>query len=361
MLRPQGNFMPLSKVMTAYIGSVIGAGFASGQEIMQFFILHGCNGLLGVVLSTVLFSYLGGLVMFISIKIRSVNYKELLTFLLGKKAGKIVDATNLLMLMGGLSVMLAGSAAVFSEHFGLPAQAGVWTVIVVTSLIIMGGLDGVLTANVILVPLKLLAIVIITLTAIIKAKGAIFLIYQATPIGGVAGCWAGAGFLYVSYNMVVPVAVLSSLGRSIPLKVGVAGGLAGGFLLGLAVSLVTVAGLLYLPEAVMYEIPLLYLASQLGLVFFWLLGILIWLAILTTAIADAHGIASRLAPRGGLNYRLFGVCSCLLALPVAGCGFSDLVRLLYPLFGYASLVLFISLLIVPPIKLLSKHKKSFIS
>jgi len=359
MPRSRGNLLPLAKVVTAYIGSVIGAGFASGQEIMQFFILHGCNGLLGVVLSTVLFSYLGGLVMFLSIKMRSTNYKELLTFLFGKKVGKIVDASNLVMLMGGLSVMMAGSAAVFSEHFGLSAQAGVWVVIVITSLVILGGLDGVLTANVVLVPLKLLAVVVITLTAIIKAKGAIFLIHQVTPMGGVAGCWAGAGFLYVSYNMIVPVAVLSSLGRSIPLQVGVAGGVAGGFLLGLSVSLVTVAGLLYLPEAAAYEIPLLYLANQLGLVFYWLLGFLIWLAIITTAIADAHGIASRLAPQGGLNYRLLGICACLLALPIAGRGFSELVRLLYPLFGYASLVLLICLLIVPPIKFLRKHKKSF--
>ncbi|MDF9407760.1 MAG: hypothetical protein A4E52_00188 [Pelotomaculum sp. PtaB.Bin013] len=361
MLRSQGNFLLLAKVVTAYVGSVIGAGFASGQEIMQFFILHGCKGLLGVVLSTVLFAYLGGLVMFLSIKMRSTNYKDLLIFLLGAKAGKIVDVLNLLMLMGGLCVMMAGSAAVFGEHFGLPARAGVWVVVVVTSLVIMGGLDGVLTANVVLVPLKLLAVVLITLTAIFKAKEAIFLIPHAASVGGVAGSWVGAGLLYVSYNMVVPVAVLSSLGGSIPLKIGVAGGMAGGFLLGLAVSLVTVAGLLYFPEAAAYEIPLLFLASQLGLVFYWLLGFLIWLAIITTAIADAHGIASRLAPRGGLNYRIFGICACLLALPVAGRGFSDLVRLLYPIFGYVSLLLLICLLIVPPVKVIINYKNSFIS
>jgi len=361
MPRSQSNLLLLAKVVTAYVGSVIGAGFASGQEIMQFFILHGCNGLLGVVLSTVLFAYLGGLVMFLSIKIRATSYKELIIFLLGTKAGKIVDVLNLLMLMGGLSVMMAGSAAVFGEHFGLPARAGVWVVIVLTSLVIMGGLNGVLTANVFLVPLKLLAVVLIALTAIYKAKEAIFLIPQATPLGGVADSWVWAGFLYVSYNMVVPVAVLSSLGGSIPLKIGVAGGITGGFLLGLSVSIVTAAGLLYLPEAAAYEIPLLFLANKLGFVFHWLLGFLIWLAIITTAIADAHGIASRLAPHGGVNYRFFGICACLLALPFAGCGFSNLVRLLYPLFGYAGLVLLVCLLIIPPIRFFRNGKKSFIS
>lgn len=357
----RSSFLALIKVITIYIGSVIGAGFASGQEIMQFFILHGYKGLLGALLSTVLFAYMGGILMFVSVKIRSTNYQELLLCLLGNKAGKVLDVLNLFMLLGGLSVMMAGSAAIFSEHFGLPARVGMWLVVVVTSIVILGGLDGVLTANVLLVPLKLFAVAAITITAILYAKGGHILLPQAIPGGGVGGGWAGAGFLYVSYNMVVPMAVLSTLGRSIPLKIGVAGGVVGGFLLGLSIFLVTMAGILYLPEVATYEIPLLYLAGQLGPAFFWLLGFLIWLAIITTAIANAHGIASRLARHGWLSYRFCGVCACLLALPVAGYGFANLVRLLYPIFGYASLLLLICLIIWPPIKIMNKYKNGFIS
>jgi uncharacterized membrane protein YkvI len=55
----KGDFWLLAKISTAYIGAVIGAGFASGQEIMQFFILHDGKGLTGAVLATLLFSYLG--------------------------------------------------------------------------------------------------------------------------------------------------------------------------------------------------------------------------------------------------------------------------------------------------------------
>lgn len=360
-MRSPGNLLPLAKVATTYIGAVIGAGFASGQEIMQFFILHGYHGLLGVALSTVLFAYLGGLLMYLSIKMRTTSYQDIFAYLLGIKASKILDVLNLIMLLGGLSVMMAGSAAIFSEHFGLPSQAGVWVVVLITAIVILGGLNSVLTANVLLVPLKILAVAMITIAAILNTKDAGLMLSQAAPLGGVGGGWAGAGFLYVSYNMVVPVAVLSTLGRNISLKIGVAGGVAGGFLLGLSVFLVTVAGMLYLPETAAYEIPLLYLASQLGPVFFWLLGLLIWLAVITTAIANAHGIASRLAAHRRLNYRLCGICACLLALPLAGCNFSSLVRWLYPLFGWASLLLLICLLVVPPLKLFNNHKSSFIS
>lgn len=348
MVGLRGNLWLLAKVVTIYIGGIIGAGFASGQEIMQFFILHGRGGLKGVVLATVLFAYLGGLIMFLSIKMKSTSYREVITFLLGPLGGKLMDALNLLMLLGGLSVMLAGSAAVFGEQFGLPARAGVWVVAALTSAVIWGGLEGVLTVNVFLVPLKFLAVSAISFAALVIAGGTAGEMIPAAQSGaGVAGHWAPAGFLYVSYNMVVPIAVLSSLGNIVPLKTGVAGGVLGGLLLGLAIFLVAMAGLAYLPEVASCQIPLLYLAGHLGTGFRWVLGFLIWLAILTTAIASAHGIASRLAPEGGGRYRLFGVGACLLALPLSGVSFAGLVRLLYPMFGYAGLVLLGSLLIVP--------------
>lgn len=343
----KGQVWLLAKVVTAYIGAVIGAGFASGQEIMQFFILHGTSGLKGVALATALFAYLGGYVMFLCTSLKATSYKDILNLLLGPKVGRVMDILNLLMLLGGLSVMLSGSAAVFGEQFGLPARAGVLVVVTLTVLVILGGLNGVLTANVFLVPLKFLAVSIISLAALSLGGGP----ENQQPVGpaacGVAGHWAIAGFLYVSYNMVVPVAVLSSLGRSVPRKIGVAGGILGGLLLGTAVFLVTMAGLRHLPGASAYQIPLLYLAGRLGYGFRLALGLLIWLAILTTAIAQAHGFASRLAGGAQKPYRIFGIGACLLALPLSGFSFSVLVRFLYPLFGYAGLVLLIALLVAP--------------
>lgn len=343
----QRSFWLLAKVISAYIGAVIGAGFASGQEIMQFFILHGNSGLIGAALAAALFAYLGGLVMYLAITMHSGSYKKLFCYLLGKKAGSYMDVFNIFMLLGGVGVMMAGSAAVFSEHFGLPPGAGIGSVAVLTSLVLMGGLEGVLNANVCLVPLKYLAVLSISLAVILSPGGLSGFHAGAAAGGGVTGNWALAGFLYVSYNMVVPVAVLSSLGKTVPLKIGLAGGALGGLLLGLAIFLVTAAGLAHMPEAASYQVPMLYLAGPFGPVLRLSFGLLIWLAILTTAIANAHGFASRLAPAGGVPYRLYGIGSCLLALPLACFSFSSLVRFLYPLFGYAGLVLLLTLLARP--------------
>jgi uncharacterized membrane protein YkvI len=340
----------LIKVMTVYAGTVIGAGFASGQEIMQFFISFGVYGLWGVGLATVLFVYLGLLIMFLATRLQTSNYQELLRYLLGKRAGRVMDFISLLMLPGGLVVMLAGSGAVFSEQLGLPRLLGTSLAAVVTCLVVMKGLPGVLTANIILVPLKISALVVVSLLALLHQGALLQPFPDALPVNRVAGHWSWSSVLYVSYNMVVPVAVLSSLGRTVPVGIGMLGGALGGLILGITAGLITLAGLAFYPEVLNYQVPVLFIARSAGFMLQSLLSLLIRTAILTTAIAGAHGFASRLAPGGGWRYRLAGIGATLLAMPLASLDFNCLVQLLYPLFGYAGLILLFALILAPVIK-----------
>lgn len=348
------NYWQLAKVVTTYIGAVIGAGFATGQEILQFFALFGLNGLLGIIVATALFSYLGALVMFLAVHMNTSNYRKLLFYLMGFRAGRIMDIFNIFMLLGGLGVMLAGSGAVFFEFLGLSYSFGVWLVTLLTCVVILGGLNGVLTVNIFLVPLKFLAIVFISIAALVYQGD--FLALQPAPVTAtVAGHWLWASVLYVSYNMIVPFAVLSSLGRTVSLKEGMTGGVMGGLGLGLAAALIFLVNLAFYQEIEGYQVPLLLVAGRLGSVFQWVLGLLIWLAIFTTAVADAHGFASRLSPGGGMRYRLFGVGACFVVLPLANLGFARLVQVLYPFFGYAGLILLVFLLITPLVKFSQKR------
>lgn len=336
------------KLVATYIGAVIGAGFASGQEILQFFISFGQQGLWGVLLATVLFSYLGAVVLYLSVTLKAANYQELLHYLLGPWASKLMDTLNLFMLVGGLGVMLSGSGAVMREYMGLPEWLGVVLGLGAIVYVIWYGVKGLLTINVILVPVKLLAVCLIASVALLhQGMPTEFSLVRAQ---GVSGHWLWASLLYVSFNMIVPLAVLSSMGRTISTGMAIYAGLLGGVGLGLAVGMVTLAGLAFYPQVADYQVPMLFIASSVSDILRPVFALLIWVAILTTAIANAHGFASRLAPEGGFRYRLYGIGVCFVVIPLTYFDFSSLVRWLYPLFGYVGMILLVALLVVPVIK-----------
>ncbi|MCL6612578.1 MAG: hypothetical protein K6T66_13665 [Peptococcaceae bacterium] len=356
MLASSSRFV-VFKVAVLYVGAVIGAGFASGQEILQFFIVFGHDGLRGVLLAASLFCCLGGLVMFLSVSTGTTNYMDFYRTVLGRAPARIMDLLSLVMLPGGVVVMLAGGGAVFSEQLGLSRLLGTLLTALITVAVISKGLQGVISANAVLVPVKVAAILLICLLAMMFAhpspeKHGPF----SVSSHGFRINWAWSALLYVSYNMVVPAAVLSSLGRSVPLRPGVMGGMLGGAVIGTVAFLMVAAGLCFHPRITGYEVPLLFMAGSLGAPLKTALGALIWVAILTTAIADTHGFASRFAGSGSARYKLIGAGAVLFSLPLATLKFSLLVKVLYPLFGYAGLALLGALLFISPAVIFSRRK-----
>jgi uncharacterized membrane protein YkvI len=340
------------KIAAVYAGGVIGAGFASGREILQFFIEHGERGLWGAFIACVLFIYLGAVIMALSVSLGTQNYLTLLKKILGLRLAKIIDILSLFMLPGGYAVMLAGSGAVFREHLGLPPLLGVLCTAGFSILVLLRGVRGFIAINAILVPLKIAAILMVCLGALLlQSKEGMEAVYNERQNNSLAFAWSGV--LYVSYNMIVPVAVLSSLGKSVRLAEGILGGVLGGIAIGLIIILVTASGLAFYPAIAEYEIPLLYMASFLPGIFKSMLGVMIWIAILTTAVADVHGFASRLSIPGSKNYKLIGIVLVFCTLPLASLKFSLLVKILYPLFGYCGLILLAGLLFVPAAAVIS--------
>ena len=76
------------KIVYVIIGTLIGAGFASGQEIYQFFYAYGIFGLAGITISTILLSYAIYKVLKI-VKTKQIkNYKQLLDQIVESKPKK---------------------------------------------------------------------------------------------------------------------------------------------------------------------------------------------------------------------------------------------------------------------------------
>ena len=90
-------------------------------------------------------------------------------------------------------------------------------------------------------------------------------------------------------------------------------------------------------DSTMVEIPILYIASQNGKLFQYLYGGVILAAILTSAISAGYGLLNNIT-KSRKAYIAFNGLLCVTGILISQLGFSNLVEILYPVFGYLGLL-----------------------
>ncbi|KAB2953907.1 hypothetical protein F9B85_04695 [Heliorestis acidaminivorans] len=347
------------QVASVYIGAVLGAGFASGQEIMQFFVRYGSDGPSAVVLSGVLFGILGPAVLVLCRQRSFFQYQDLLNYLFGQKLGKVMDLIIAISLFSGLMVMLSGTGALVSQQWGWPYWLGVSLTAIGVFFSLWGGLKGLLWVNTFLVPIKALICVavaggVLLLSPSIESVPTewqgyvdVFAGYHnpnldsastTESFGLLPSSAAFGAFLYVSFNLAMSMVVLVALTPQVKKQGGYQGAAVGGLLLGLFAYVLTLAMLQYVPEIEAYPVPMLFLASTLHPWTGHIYAFLLWLAMFTAALGSAFGAALRISKeKKGKKFQKALFFSIVSVAPFSLLPFADLVATLYPIFGYIGL------------------------
>src|SRR5690606_28136576 len=141
------------QIAATYIGTIVGAGFATGQEILQFFTKYGQWGFYCILLATALFIWLGYKVMLLANRIHAKSYEDLNTALFGKLCGTIISLFMMLVLLGVSAVMLAGAGTIFEENWNLSYQLGLIVTALACLLLLRRGLSAIMVVNSIVVPI----------------------------------------------------------------------------------------------------------------------------------------------------------------------------------------------------------------
>src|SRR5690554_914089 len=106
------------KIAMAYIGTVIGAGFATGQEILQFFTRYGYNSIYAIVLATLLFIIVGKKILLLGRRLQAPSFGVLIDHVFGPISPivNIYLAISYVLICGA---MFAGAGALLYELFGI--------------------------------------------------------------------------------------------------------------------------------------------------------------------------------------------------------------------------------------------------
>jgi uncharacterized membrane protein YkvI len=329
------RFGKVLQVAFTYMGTVVGAGFATGQEILQFFTRFGYWGALTIVLSTVLFVWLGAKMMLIASDISAKSYEDVNKALFGELFGRWVSHFMIIVLFGVNAVMLAGAGSIFNENWNISYQSGLLITLVGCYFLVRKGMSAILTINSIVVPVMLLFTVIIIMDTI-NTPGSNRWMLLTTEYSPFAA-WASP-FLYAAFNLSMSQAVLVPLGAEVrDRKIIVAGAWVGGIGIGFMLLVGHIALSLYMPGIQQFAIPMGGIARELGQGVQLIYIFLIFSEIFTTLVADIYGLTLQLQERLKVSRTLITLAVLAVCYLASQIGFGPLLSTLYPLFGLFSL------------------------
>jgi uncharacterized membrane protein YkvI len=328
------------QIGAAYIGTVIGAGFASGQEIMQFFTKYGSIGSLLILLSGILFSICGYAIFFLSKHYKAYDYNSFIIKICGPRLSLIYDCIITTFLFFGASIMFSGSGALFEESLGLSRTVGIAIIAIITLLVVLKSVDGILKINSIVVPLLISVILFVLFKTMFSSNVSDFFLNAKNIYTGDIFKPIFSLIFYCSYNLVLAVGVLTAFSQDInDLKILKKGAFIGGFgLMALSFAL-NICLILYIPAILKFSIPVLYISAMQGVYIKYAVILCIWFEICTTSIANVFSLAKRIAKNRPTVYNPTCLFIVIASIPMAFVDFKRLISFFYPLFGALSMFL----------------------
>lgn len=328
-------------IAALYIGTIMGAGFASGREAWQFFGVFGLQGYVGIALSGFLFMALGMMVAYIA---RVTDTDDMGKIILYSDNPRITNGIGYFMAAILYMVIISMSAAGGSflhQQFGLHKAVGGGIIAVLVILTVLGNFDRISRIFRWIVPVLLfvdLALCAVVIFSDIEQSGQT----SGFPVSAMASNWFIAAFLFISYNMLGMIPIVGE--ASIKAKSGrqaVIGAGLGGFLLTVLTLVLVTALRQDMAFTQSMDLPMLAYSARISVPANILFGAVLFFAIYSAATSTYYGFTTKI--KEGPKKKYIVVIGACVGFVCGLSGFKTLVAYLYPAEGY--LGLFIVLMI----------------
>ena len=281
--------------------AIVGAGFASGREVMAFFSRFGCYSWVGIALAAATMGFM-------------------CYGMMGSgKGGKISRALFILLLCATGGSMLSAAGELFAltvpRHYAY--EGGLLLTFAAGYVLAKKNMRALFFSGKLLIPLVMAAYLMCLKAPAERIESPFYL--QAVT----------GAFAYGAMNMMLCVPVLSELSRGMNDKTRRRIALFTGITLLMMMALSN-AVLLNNKQLLLEPLPLVHLLRPFGLFGFYLSAAVMYAAVFSTLLCVLRGLL-KISP-------WLCVCPLLMAL----LGFERLVGAVYPLLGYGCVVLFIA-------------------
>ncbi|MGE5614967.1 MAG: hypothetical protein ACM3XR_11250 [Bacillota bacterium] len=339
-----GEARNILRVACIYATSVIGAGFASGHEIMQFFSVYNTGGFFGIILAGILFSTVGGIMLGKVYSDRIRNYEEFIFPVFGWRLGWAVEISVTVFMLFIFCIMMAGSGRVISDMLKIQFKYASLLTGIICMVIILANIRGLAVLSTVITPVLILGIILAGIYIIFFRDTETFVI--SGYLDRLTRNWFASSLLYVSYNSIPAFIIICSLLPYLKTRrTAVLGGILGGALLSIATLVIHIVIRLFMPGAMENELPILEILRKFSGPASRLYAFVLWAAMLVSAVTSGLCFVGRVEAMLKMDRRIVTLMLCAVAMPLSTIGFSKLVSSVYPVFGYIGLFMVIAVLI----------------
>jgi uncharacterized membrane protein YkvI len=343
----------ISRILTyagAIVAFLIGSGFATGQEILQYFTSYGYWGVFGTGLLVL------ALMTYVSVEFFVVGQAKkfdmpsrIFHYYCGKYLGTFFDYFSILFVFLSFAVMVAGAGAVFEEHYGLSKFVGGIGLAVVVGITVWFGLKNLVDVIGKIGPLIVIIAIALGVLGIIRNPGGISVGNALLPgleLTQASTNWFMSGLSYVGFCMLWLAAFLTALGKTArSRKEAATGGLVGSVVFSVACIIVGLGLLAHIARVNGTEIPMLVLANDVSPVLAAGISVMILAGIYTTAVPLLWTVSSRFysEEKPGFKHLTLGLAAVgtVVGLLVP---FSQMVNVVYVVNGYVGILLLVLML-----------------
>lgn len=339
-----GSVRTVIKLSGTFVAFLLGSGFATGQETMQFFAAEGLTGVLGVLVFLVACTYLT-ITLFLAGRRHGLrNIEDVFRFYTGHVIGTLYAWYTVVIMFSVYVVMLSGAGSVLAEQFGIPTGAGIVTMAVAVFATLYFGLRELVNVIGAIGPLLIGLVICIAVAAIVREPSAIAAGAEAAASVATlkaSGSWWWSALLYTALQVTGLFSFLPPLGASVRSARDLAiAGLVGPFLYSLALLLVVLAFIAYLPRIAGSMIPLLQITQDVAPMLAPGFSLVIIAGIFTTAVPLLWIVVARFTPDNSPSYRRLALALSIFgSIGATWLPFDRLMNLVYPTIGYSGVIL----------------------
>lgn len=328
-------------VAFAFVGLVVGAGFASGQEILQYFVGFGLKGMWAALLATVVFGVSGYAILQLGSFFLASDHNMVLKGIARPVTSWIFDILITLTLFSMGFVMIAGGGTSLNQQFGLPVWVGS---AIITALVILVGMMDVEKVTAVIGAITPFIVVLIIGAAIWAYTHIDYSLPQlntmALESGSTLPNWLVSAANYVALALALAVSMSIVMGGSIrDPKVAGRGGLIGGILFGGMILLSASSLFVQIDKVADADMPTLTLVNHIHPILGLVMAFTIFGMIFNTAIGMYYALASRFSNGDPKRFKILLIGLALIGFAISFVGFTTFVNYLYPIIGYTGMAL----------------------